>query len=183
MNYYINLELKPDAEMRANVLLNTIYTKFHKALCDLSASNIGVSFPNYETTLGTTMRIHGDQATLEDLQGLNWLGGIIGYCSVSEISDVPQGTKHRIVSRIQSSMSQSKLKRLVKRGSISDDEIKQYKAKMFTKSLDNPFIELTSGSNGEKYRRFFTFSELLDNPKTGEFDRFGLSNSATVPWF
>ena len=45
MNYYLNIFIKPDAEMRLNFLLNNIYTKLHKALCDLNLTNIGVSFP------------------------------------------------------------------------------------------------------------------------------------------
>jgi len=41
----------------------------------------------------------------------------------------------RPVGRKQSNMSLAKLRRLIKRASISEQEAKQYKAKMFTKGL------------------------------------------------
>lgn len=183
MDYYIDIELKPDAEMRLNVLLNNVYAKFHKALCDLSSTSIGVSFPKYQITLGSILRIHGDHAALNELQGLKWLGGVSGYCSVSEILEVPNDAKHRVVSRIQSTMSQSKLNRLVKRGTISDDDAKRYKAKIFSKGLSNPYLELVSSSNGQKHRRYIDLGEILAEPIEGDFDQFGLSKTATVPWF
>lgn len=183
MNSYIEITIKPDAEMRENVLLNKVYTKFHKALSTLKSDCIGVSFPSYQTKLGCVMRIHSHDAMLRDLTGLNWLGGLVGYCDMSEIQVVPSGCEYRTISRIQSTMSQSKLKRLIKRGSISDEQVKSYKAKMFTKGLDNPYFELESGSNGHKHRRYLQFSEIKKAPVQGDFDQFGLSKTATVPWF
>ena len=61
--------------------------------------------------------------------------------------------------------------------------IKQYKAKMFAESLDNPYLDLQSASTGENYRIFIQFGEIQSQPVVGEFDRFGLSNVATIPWF
>ena len=42
---------------------------------------------------------------------------------------------------------------------------------------------LTSGSSGHKHRRYIEFGELLTQPISGNFDQFGLSKTATVPWF
>ena len=47
MKHFIEIKIKPDAEMRENVLLNKVYTKFHKRLFDLKSSEIGISFPEY----------------------------------------------------------------------------------------------------------------------------------------
>ncbi len=183
MNYYINIQIKPDAEMRENVLLNTVYTKFHKTLFTLKAKDIAVSFPRYKVILGDVIRIHGSQARLTELQNTNWLGGLIGYCDVSEIQAIPSDVKHRTISRIQSNMTEAKLRRLIKRGSINAEDAKKYRAKMFTQGLDNPYLELESSSNGNKHRRYLQFSGLLDEAILGEFDQFGLSKMATVPWF
>lgn len=183
MNHYIDIVIQPDAEMRLNVLLNAVYTKLHKALCDLASVDIGVSFPKYATTLGDVVRVHGDQAALNDLQGLAWLGGISGYCNISGILPVPGGVKYRVISRKQSTMSQSKAKRLILRGSITESELKGYRAAMFNKGLDNAYVEVISSSNGHKYRRYFEFGPVIDTPIAGSFDQFGLSKSATVPWF
>lgn len=183
MDSYIEIILKPDAEMRENVLLNKVYTKLHKALVTLNSDSIGVSFPQYNVILGRVIRIHSNTAMLHDLNGINWLGGLIGYCNVSEITVVPTQCEYRIISRIQSTMSQAKLKRLLKRGSITEEEAKTYKAKMFSKGLDNPYLELESSSNGHKHRRYLNFGEPQNEMIQGKFDHFGLSKSATVPWF
>jgi len=183
MSYYRDVKLLPDAEISTSVLMNAIYVKLHKSLYDLSSNSIGVSFPKYKITLGNVLRLHGGESDLAELQQKNWLGGMSGYCQVSEVMPVPDGVRHRTISRKQSNMSQSKLNRLIKRGSISEEEAKQYKAKMFSKGLDNPYIELQSGSNGHRHRRYIEFGELVDNAVAGEFDQFGLSKTATVPWF
>ena len=183
MDYYIDIKIKPDSEMPENVLLNKVFTKLHKALFDRNATDIAVSFPKWKVMLGDLLRIHSSENSLKALQESNWLGGLIGYCDTSEIQRVPIDRKYRLIKRKQTNMSQSKLNRLLKRGSISEEDAKQYRAKMFTKGLDNPFVELVSGSNGHKHRRYIEISDLLDSPVGGEFDQFGLSKTATVPWF
>ncbi len=183
MNNYINIQIQPDAEMRENVLLNKVYTKLHKALHELKSTALGVSFPHYQIKLGDVIRIHGNTTDIEQLQSNNWLGGLSGYCKISPINQIPDNVKYRTVSRKQTNMSPAKLRRLVKRGSISANDVKKYKAKMFTQSLDNPYFELESTSNGHKHRRFIEFGSLTETSVEGEFDQFGLSKVATIPWF
>jgi CRISPR-associated endonuclease Csy4 len=183
VNYYIDIKLISDAEMPINRLLNMLYTKLHRALYDLSSENIGVSFPSYSVLLGNRLRIHSDKEELEKLQKMNWVDGLSGYCQIADIQAIPNNCQFRIVSRIQPSMSQSKLRRLVKRDSITEEEAKSYKAKMFSKGLNSPYLELESSSNGHKHRRYIQFGELLDTPIEGTFDTFGLSRTATIPWF
>jgi len=202
MNHYFNITLYPDAELKVQVLMNAIFVKFHKLLHDKQLTAIGVSFPQYDmaslserferlpsnfpqryVSLGNTLRVHGTEADLTQLKAENWLGGMIGYCKVGDIGTVPADAKFRRISRKQTTMSQSKLNRLLKRGSITEDDVKNYKAKMFSKGLDNPYVELVSGSNGQRHRRYIELGVLLDEPVKGDFDQFGLSKTATVPWF
>lgn len=183
MNHYMDIVIKPDAEMRENVLLNKVYTKLHKALCEQKLTDVGVSFPRYKVLLGNLIRIYGDEARLLGLEALDWLGGLSGYCDVSAVQRVPADAAYRTISRKQSNMTEAKLRRLIKRGSIPPEAVKVYKAKMFAKGLDNPYLELESTSNGHKHRRYIQFGELRPKPVKGEFDQFGLSKTATVPWF
>ena len=154
MKCFIELKINPDAEMRENVLLNKVITKLHKALCDLKSTDIGVSFPQVGKKLGQVVRLHGAQEKLQELQNLNWLGGLSGYCHISEIRQIPDKVQYRNVSRVQSKMTPAKLRRLIKRGSISDEEVKAYKVKMFSQRLDYPYLELKSGSNNHLHRRY-----------------------------
>ena len=183
MDHYIDIQIQPDAEMRENELLNKAYTKLHKALFELQANDIGVSFPEYRIKLGQTLRIHGTQARLKELQQLNWLGGLSGYCKVSAIQLIPEKVMYRTVSRVQTTMTSAKLQRLIKRGTIAENDIKQYKAKMFQQGLDNPYLEIESASNGHLHRRYLELGALTETPIPSRFNHFGLSKIATIPWF
>ena len=81
-------------------------------------------------------------------------------------------------------MSESHLRRLIKRCSISQEEIKAYKAKMFAAQMTTlPYLELESVSSGKFHRRYIQMGEPLDESVMGDFDTFGLSQTATIPWF
>jgi len=183
MEFYIDIKLMSDTEVRENVLLNKVYTNLHKALVTLKSIDIGVSFPEYHVKLGDVIRIHGDRDKLIALQTMHWLGDLAGYCNVGDISAVPEQTQFRTVSRKQSNMTESKLRRLLKRGTILPENVSEYKTKMVTQWLDSPYLELESASNGHKYRRYIQFGELLDASVKDAFDQFGLSKVATIPWF
>lgn len=183
MDYYIDIEIKPDEELQESPLMNLVYNKFHKALVKLKTKQIGISFPKYQIKLGRVLRLHGSISDLQNLQDINWLNGIAGYCKISDVKNVPVDAKYRTVSRVRTNMSKSKLERLKKRGSITPGKEKNYRAKMFSQGLDDPYLDLESGSTGQKHRRFIQFGHLLDQPVAGKFDSFGLSKVATVPWF
>ena len=183
MTHYIDIRLNPKKEIRENVLLNQLYTAFHKRLYDLKSNTIAVSFPEYRLKLGRLFRIHGSAEALEKLQSKEWLGKQEEYCKVSIIKVVPDEVKHRTISRVQQNMTEAKLRRLIKRGTIPQEDIKKYRIKMFQGGLDNPYVELISMSNGQLHRRFIEFGELQENETKGEFDLFGLSKVSTIPWF
>lgn len=186
MDAYIEIRILPDSEMRENVLLNKVYTKLHKALWDLNSNDIGVSFPETKVLLSRLIRVHSTVERLQELTETKWLGGLSSYCQphYAEIQQVPAIVRYRTVSRWQHNMSESHLRRLIKRGSITQEEIKGYKAKMFQKQMTTlPFLEMDSTSSGNHHRRYIQMSEPLDEPIIGQFDTFGLSKQATIPWF
>ena len=183
MDYYLDIRLMPKKEMRENVLLNQVYSAFHKRLYDLKSTTIGVSFPEYKLKLGRLFRIHGSKEDLERLQEKDWIGKYEDFCKVSEITVIPKDVKYRTISRVQQNMTEAKLRRLIKRGTISDEDVKKYRIKMYEGGLDNPFVELVSMSNGQRHRRFIEFGEIEDIEVNGEFNVFGLSTIATIPWF
>jgi CRISPR-associated endonuclease Csy4 len=201
MNYQ-DIKLIPDAECNLAFLRNKIYQKLHKAIFDLSTTEIGVSFANSKENqkntlpnilLGDTIRIHSNQAKLQQLQNLNWLGGLAGYCKISDVLPVPDNIKgYRVISRIRQSMTEYKLKQRIEykknNGDLKPDtEVQEYKKQyllaMFKTGLSNPYLELQSTSTGSKYRLYIEFSKVQDNAVVGDFNNFGLSSKATVPIF
>jgi CRISPR-associated endonuclease Csy4 len=184
MDFYIDLILQGDEEIPIYFIRNKVFIKLHKALYDLKESSIGISFPKYKTKLGNIIRIHGQNSSLNALQQDNWLGGLIGYCQVSDILPIPEKIRgYQTISRIRQNMSHAKLQRLLKRDTIPTQDIKPYKIKMITEGLDNAYFELKSTSNKQLYRRYIQFGELNTQAVKGKFDSFGLSKTGTVPIF
>lgn len=184
MHHYIELHVLPDAEMPTTFLINAAYTKIHKELHNLNSKNIGISFPNYKILLGNLIRIHGEDENIKHFVDNNWLGGLSGYCKISKVLETPSDTKHRTVSRWRSNMSESHFRRLLKRGSANENDYLEYKTKMSeAQKTKLPYLELLSTSTGNRYRRYIKFGELLNEPVKGKFDHFGLSKTATIPWF
>jgi CRISPR-associated endonuclease Csy4 len=193
MNYYLDVQIKPDAKMQKSFLLNKTYTKLHKVIFDLKAEDIGISFPQVKIKLGCIIRIHSTKERLQELKDTNWIGRLSSYCKISDILSVPDKIKgYQTISRIRQAMTEAKLKQRVeyqkKQGVLSTEKevkeyIRQYKTKMFETSLTNPYLELQSTSTGNKYRLYIAFGELQKQSVEGEFNHFGLSKIATIPIF
>jgi len=127
------------------------------------------------------------------LQQSNWLGGLSGYCDVSDILPVPDQIEgYRTVSRKQPTMTLKKLKQRIESQMSSGilktaEDVKayerQYKKAMFEASLDNPYLELQSSSTGHLYRIFIELGELQEKGVKGVFNYYALSKTATIPCF
>lgn len=183
MDHFIDVTVQPSKEYRENWLLNQTYSRLHQKLVAGQISSIGVSFPEYRLNLGRRLRLHGTAQDLAQvIQGLDFTP--FGACvKLSTVSPVPTSCHYRTVSRKQPTMSPAKMRRLVKRGSLTEAEAQSYRKKLFTKGLSDPYVELESGSSQHKYRRYIIHGALQENAVSGSFDTFGLSKEATVPWF
>nr|WP_308170279.1 type I-F CRISPR-associated endoribonuclease Cas6/Csy4 [Vibrio metschnikovii] len=88
-----------------------------------------------------------------------------------------------MISAKRRNLSSAKLRRLMARGSINKEGEQRYKEKMLNQSIKAPYLDLQSSSTGQKYRKFFECGEKQPLPVSGKFDSYGLSQTATVPWF
>ncbi|MCW8930868.1 MAG: type I-F CRISPR-associated endoribonuclease Cas6/Csy4 [Gammaproteobacteria bacterium] len=184
MDYYIDLFIQPDDEVPIYFIRNKAFNKLHKILFDINSHDVGVSFPKLEKKLGDVIRLHSSHSSLEVLHNNNWLGGLSGYCKLSEVLQVPENIQgYRTISRIRQNMTNSKLNRIITRGSISVEDVDNYRVKMLKNSLKNPYLDLQSISTNEKYRIYLKFSPIQEISHEGDFNHFGLSKEATVPWF
>ena len=185
MTHYITIQIIASKELKENRVLNALMGQLHKSLAQLKSTDVGISFPLMRITPGTILRIHGTPQRLQELPLKEWVSGLPDNCKISEIQEVPADVEHCMFSRKQRNMSASKLRRLIKRGTISPEDINTYREKMFDTFLDFnlPFIELDSTSNGNHYIMHIKKSETFPTAKIGQFNSFGLSRIATVPMF
>ncbi len=187
MDKYVDIILRADPEFAPSTLMNAVYAKLHKALVAIQAVDIGVSFPKAQTaraTMGSHMRLHGSSGTLDKLMETEWLKNMYDHVGVTEIQPIPNKVSYVAVRRKQAKSSPERLRRrLIKRHGISEKEALQRIPEAAGKTLQLPFLRLQSGSTGQPFRIFIDQGKISEFHQDGDFNFFGISQTATVPWF
>jgi CRISPR-associated endonuclease Csy4 len=187
MDHYLDLQLLPDAEFPAAQLMNALFAKLHRGLHDLRRDDVGISFPDVETSshgLGSRLRLHGTAVALDRLMALNWLAGMRDHLRLGELAPIPAEVQWRCVSRVQvDSNPERARRRLMKRHGLTEEEARQRIPGHAAKRCDLPFVTLRSHQNGQSFRLFIRHGPLRDQPVAGSFGGYGLSAQTTIPWF
>lgn len=183
MDHYLDIKVRPDLETSAQDLLNNLFAKLHRALGQYAAGNIGISFPGNAKTLGSVLRLHGTAQGIEQLMQHNWLQGMRDYVHCGVILPIPARVKYRRVRRVQAKSAHNKRRRSIAKGWLTEQQALEQIPDTQQRLLALPFIQLSSLSNGNMMRVYIQHGELLDKPQPGSFSAYGLSGSATVPWF
>ncbi len=186
MDYYFDITILPDPEIETAHLLNTLFGKLHIALvCDAKPGQVAVSFPQAATGqfgLGAVLRLHGEKGKLESFKDGSWLGALRGYSKCSNVAAIPADVKYCAVRRVQAKSNAARLRRrLMKRQSIDEKEAMRRIPDGIAQRLELPWIQLRSASTGQSFRLFI--KQAIAEKESGAFNTFGLSESATVPWF
>ncbi|MGX5025787.1 type I-F CRISPR-associated endoribonuclease Cas6/Csy4 [Enterobacter asburiae] len=184
MDHYIEIRVLPDPEFSEEMLMAALVAKLHRALGQRGKGDIGVSFPAHGIKPGPVLRLHGQQQALSDLESRIWRNGLSDYCVASEIKPVPAVRQWRCVSRVQvKSSAQRLMRRSVKKGWLTEEEAQQRLQTMQEARTDLPWLNVRSLSTDQTFRLFIRHGELLSAPVAGTFTTYGLSATATVPWF
>lgn len=187
MDHYIDLRVRPDPEFSHPILMGALFSKLHRALVSLRADDIGVSFPGYSLrprTLGAVLRLHATAKRLDELLYMDWLIGMRDHVSAGSVMPVPSGVKYRIVRRVQPKTNVDRLRRRhARRHEIPLELAAERIPDSVVQPVRLPFVNIRSLSTGQTFSIFIAIGELQDRPVPGEFSCYGLSTTATVPWF
>lgn len=187
MNAYLDIRLLPDPEFPATTLMNALFNKFHRALVSYGEGAIGVSFPDLKDgvrSLGNRLRLHGTAETLWNFQQTGWLVGLRDYVSSSTPVAVPASARHRVVRRVQAKSSPARQRRrLSARKNISPEQAMQAIPDSAAEMLNLPYVVMTSRSTGQQFRLFVEHMAVQEQAVDGSFSAYGLSSTATIPWF
>lgn len=187
LSHYIELRLRPDPEIAATHLLAAIYTRLHRALAAQGTTNIAVTFPDYSAerhTLGQRLRLHSTEAALKNWEIGNWLGSLCDHVSASKVLLVPADAQHRTLRRVQVKSNPERLRRrLMKHQQLSEEQAKTRIPDSVARTTHLPFLQLTSSSTAQQFKLFLALGVKQDEAQTACFNTYGLSNTATVPWF
>ena len=187
MDHYIEIRLRPDPEFPPEVLMDALYAKLHRALVRHAGNDIGISFPNANNEakrLGARLRLHGLTATLGSFMGHEWLTGMRDHVDVTEVLHVPVTAKHRVVRRVQAKSNVERLRRRqMRRHGLTEQEACVKLPDHSGERLKFPYVQVKSASSDQRFLLFIEHCPVSDTPQRGEFGSYGLSSTATVPWF
>ena len=187
MDAYLELQLLPDPEFPPAMLMNALFAKLHRALVSHGEGRIGVSFPDVGQKgigLGARLRLHGVALDLERLMAANWLQGMRDHLSCSPPNPVPASAVYRVVRRVQAkSNPERERRRLMARKGISAEAARQAIPDSSAEMLRLPYLLLASQSTQQQFRLFVEHLPVQKESVTGTFTAYGLSATATVPWF
>lgn len=187
MDAYVDLRLLPDPEFPQPLLMNALFAKFHRGLVAHGEGRIGISFPEVDArrpSLGACLRLHGGAGELSAFLGSGWLAGMADHLAVGQVAPVPSGAGHCLVRRVQAKSSPERLRRrLMRRKGIGEAEAAQAIPDASARRLDLPYLMLRSASTGQQFRLFIEHLPDQAGASPGAFSAYGLSPTATLPWF
>lgn len=192
MKFYIEITLLPNDEIPIYFLWQKLYPQIHLGLVEIQNSQgkapIGMSFPEYNEAvnyLGCALRLFSDgKKTLELFNVAKWLSRLTDYCHYTSIKEVPQSIN--TFARFKRVQFDTNVERLARRRAKRKGESFEQAIKHFDGFKDQesklPYINMTSLSNNKQFRLFIE-KEMVEQAELGEFNCYGLSKTATVPWF
>lgn len=187
MDHFVNLKLRPDPEIAQPHLMGALFSKLHLALVAQRSEHIGISLPAMRDSprcLGDHLRLHGNQDDLVAMMATPWLASMRDHVEVSAVLPVPANACFRVVSRVQAKSNPDRLRRrLMRRHSIDAAEALARVPDTAAERLDLPYVQLRSLSTVQSFKLFIRQGALQDAASPGVFGVYGLSRTATVPWF
>ncbi len=187
MDHYVDIDVRPDPEFPAHHLMTALYAKLHRALVAQASTGIGISFPGVDSQapyLGTRLRLHGHLADLSALLESDWLSGMRDHVALTPALQAPDTARHLSVRRVQVKSSPERLRRrLMRRRGIDEREARQRIPDDSARLASLPFLQLRSSSTGQSFRLFIDHGPTQPSAVLGDFNAYGLSQGATIPWF
>lgn len=191
MNFYLDITLLPDVEANIGFVWQKVYGQLHLALVEQRIegdhSAIAVSFPEYGDKafpLGSKLRLFAK--TSEQLQQLNlakWLNRLTDYTHCTSIKEVPLVNQYACFKRMQFGSNIERLaRRRVKRKGESLEEALMHYSGFKEQQSKLPFVNMQSLSKDCRFCLFIE-QEIVEQEEEGLFSCYGLSKTATVPWF
>lgn len=186
MDRYLDIRILPDPEFPTQQLMNALFAKLHRCLARLESKDLGVSFPEVNEDaphLGRVLRLHASDDGFAKVMRENWLIGMRDHVQIGEVSELPEAVGNCLVRRVQAKSNPDRIRRRqMKRHGWSEEEARSKISDGVGRLLKLPFLTVESHSTGHRFRLFLRH-EPLNAAAAGTFNAYGLSASATVPWF
>lgn len=202
VNVYQEITLLPSGENTCQFLWEKLFQQIHLALVSNKitknvsrngseqtddVSEYGLSFPLYDeqlNALGCKLRVFAESTEkLEKLDLFHWLEKFLDYCQCTSLLKVPQEIGHARFRRKQFVTNIERMaRRRAKRKQESIEQALDYYKDVHLEVTKLPYIYVQSLSSKKLFPLFIEW-ELVEHEISGDFTCYGLSDTATVPWF
>ena len=184
LTHYLDIHLRPDPEFPAAHLLSALYAKLHRALVLMGSKQIAVCFPKIShRSIGSQMRLLGPASALNNLMAIDWSRGMRDHAQFESCLPVPLEHELATLHRVQAKSGTERLRRRqMKRHGMSYEQACDRVPEGKVRLLDLPFIQLSSSSSGQKFSLYLRMKPAASAIE-GVFNTYGLSHTATIPWF
>jgi CRISPR-associated endonuclease Csy4 len=200
MKYYLDITLLPDAEANLGFHWQKVFQQVHIALVDNKVADnesaVAMSIVGYGDKtfpLGNKLRLLAEsEDILQKLDLHRWLNRLNDYCHISSIKTIPSEVKQyaRFNRKNVKSIEKKAQRRAVHLAKPYDEVLAYLIEEGKSKACKLPFINVESQETKKQAAQgvscqFLLFIEqtLFDKAVNGKFDCYGLSKTATVPWF
>lgn len=188
MDHYVDIEVRPDPEFGHSQIMNALYAKLHRALVAQEGLHVGISLPDVNApevlSLGMRLRLHGTFTALSELLATEWLVGMRDHVTLTLPALVPDHAQHRFVRRVQVKSSPERLRRrFMRRHDLDEQTARQRIPDDLARFTRLPFLLVRSLSTGQIFKLFIEHGPIQSNAVSGNFNTYGLSKDATIPWF
>ena len=189
LTHYFEIKAIPHEELPQSAITSLAMQDLHLALKEFQGQ-IGLGFPCYQKqtiNIGGSIRCFASQELLESLKLKLLDKNISDYVIYSDIHPLPQSIKgHVNYSRVQnkgSSDLKRTQKRMKQRGSSDEDIVRVLNLKaQRQKAISLPHVHMKSSSTGQQFLLMIKENQVKAKVD-GAFNSYGLSNTATVPYF
>jgi CRISPR-associated endonuclease Csy4 len=187
MHHYLDITLQDDHAFPKHQLMDALFARLHRKLAHVQATTIGVSFPEYSITpitLGSTLRLLGPNDDLSYFSNAAWLLGLREHATLTALTPVPVTAESRALRRVQAKSSPERiLRRQMRRHSLTESEVRAKYADLRPEQLRLPFVTLASRSTGQPFKLFLKLGSAESTDHGARFNSYGLSQTASIPWF
>lgn len=168
-------------------MLARAFSAVHLCLVNLRTADVSVSFPRQDDrarSLGNCLRMMGPIHEVGAIAALPWHRIVRGPTTFSGVSAVPATRVFRGVRRVQAKSNVERLRRrYVARHGVAYEDARRMIQEDLRRTLDLPWLRLKSHSSGQEFRLFLRLDDSRPEFVAGHFNAYGLSSTATIPWF
>jgi CRISPR-associated endonuclease Csy4 len=172
-DHYRDFHLTLQAEIPAPAMMSRLFQNLHRGIMQFGVGRIAVSFPEANATLGTILRLHGNQNDLEAF-GTDWVRSLKRMVTYDGIEPSPTKAALKTIRRVRVDRGPAWQRRMIRRH--GEDVLDNLPTRTESRT---PFVHMQSSSTGQE----FMMHLMMTDPPPGIQDPDSYGLGSPIPQF